>query len=64
MVKICIMHNTMAEENGVWLKKLEDVTEIVRRNHYICSIERCPKCHEALKRQQEFLRGDNGKTQA
>jgi hypothetical protein len=62
MIKVCITHNTMAIEDGVWLKKMEDVTEIVRRNHYICSIERCPECQRDVQKTMEFLRGDHGKT--
>jgi hypothetical protein len=62
MHKICTYHNMLATEDGVWLHKLEDVTEIVRRNHYICSIERCPKCQQEVQKKMEFLRGDNGKT--
>jgi hypothetical protein len=66
MVKICIQHNLMCSEDGVWLKKLEDVTEIVRENRYICSIEdrlSCPECQQAVQKKNEFQRGDNGKTQ-
>lgn len=61
MVKICVAHNMFCSEDGVWLKRREDVTEIVRRNHYTCSIERCPECHRAIQKKMEFLRGDYGK---
>lgn len=62
MVNICLRHNYFRSEDGVWLKCRESVEEICRRNHYICSIERCPECHREVERQQKFLRGDNGKT--
>jgi hypothetical protein len=51
----------MATEDGVWLKKMDDVAETCRRNHYVTFIEKCPKCHEAVRKQIDFQRGDYGK---
>ena len=47
-------------EDGVWLKRMEDVTEIVRKRQLITSIEDCPKCFQEKEKKMKFPRGDYG----
>jgi hypothetical protein len=56
MTRLCLAHNAMCSEDGVWLYKLDDVTEIARRTRITVTLTECPRCINDKRKAQEFLK--------
>lgn len=54
--KLCVVHNGINSEDQGWIYPQKDVTEIVRIEQKPVTIDKCPKCYQAIERTKELLR--------